>query len=327
MPSQSDGNKRAACSATLSMTSNLTVMHERFGDVEALELRETPEKSLTDSQVRITVAVAGLNPVDWQIVESAELAEMFGISTPSGFGNDFSGVVSEIGSKVTRWRVGDRVFGGARGAAVATSIVLDENHRSLRRTPASISDLDAAVLDIAGRTASAVADALAAQPGETVLVGAAAGGVGSILTQLLVRAGARVIGTGSESSFEYLRSLGAEPVTYSGDLAGQVAKLAKGPIAAAADLYGTQAALAALQLGTPAERIVTIESDDPPTGVRAIGGADARPSAIDELTGLIAAGELRVPIAAVYQLSQFTEAVAFQRSRHAHGKVVIEIKH
>lgn len=301
-------------------------MHDRFGDVGALELRELPEKPLADSQLRITVSVAGLNPVDWQIVESAELAEMFGISTPAGFGNDFSGVVTEIGPQVTRWRVGDRVFGGARGAAVASSIVLEENHRSLRRTPDSISDLSAAVLDIAGRTASAVADALAVQPGETVLVGAAAGGVGSILTQLLVRAGVRVIGTGSASSFDYLRSLGAEPVDYSTDLKRQLIELTNGSIDAAADLYGTQVALVALELGAPAGRIVTIESENPPTGVQAIGGADARPGAIEELTDLIASGELGVPIAAVYSLEQFAEAVAFQRSRHAHGKVAIEMK-
>lgn len=114
--------------------------------------------------------------MDWQIVESEELSSAFGLSLPSGFGNDFAGVVVELGPGVTRWTVGDRVYGGARGAAVATSVVLDEHHRSLHRTPDQLSDLTAGVLDIAGRTASAVADALSSQPGETVLVGSAAGG-------------------------------------------------------------------------------------------------------------------------------------------------------
>lgn len=301
------------------------MIHDRFGDIGALELRTIPGEPLAPTQVRITVTVAGLNPVDWQIVESAELAALFGISLPSGYGNDFAGVIAETGSAVTRWSVGDRVFGGARGRALATSIVLDEDHRSLRPTPDAIDDLTAGVLDIAGRMASAAADAIAAQPGETVLVSAAAGGVGSILTQLLTRAGARVIGTGSASSFDFIRSLGAEPVSYGPNLKRDLADLDAGPIVAAADLFSTETATTALDLGVEASRIITIESDDPPAGVRAVNGSQAKPDALPALMELIAAGELRVPIAATYDLAQFADAVAFQRDRHAHGKVAIEI--
>lgn len=301
------------------------VVHDRFGDDSALTLQGRPEPPLAKGEVRIGVHVAGLNPVDWQIVESESLGAAFGITVPSGFGNDFSGVIVEKDPAVTRWNVGDRVFGGARGVAVATSFVLDEHHPGLHHTPDRIDDLIAGVLDIAGRTASAVADALDVRPGETILIGAAAGGVGSILTQLLIRQGARVIGTGSVSSFEFIRSLGAEPAEYGQDLELQVRSIAGGPVKAAADLYGTETALVAISLGVQRHRIATIEADHPPAGVRMVNGSDAHPDALDRLTDLIMAGHVRVPIAAVYDLHQIAEAVAFQRSRHAHGKVAITI--
>lgn len=307
------------------MSTFTAVTHDGFGDVGGLFLRARTVEPLADTQIRVAITVAGLNPVDWQIVESETLARAFGITVPSGFGNDFAGNVVEVGEAVTRRKVGDRVFGGARGAAVATAVVLDEQHRSLHATPDGISDLTAGVLDIAGRTASAVADALDVRAGEVVLVGAAGGGVGSILTQLLVRAGARVIGSGSDASAEFIRSLGAVPVEYGPGLEHNVRSVTASPLAAAADLHGTATALAALALGTSPHRIVTIEADDPPSGVRAVNGSDARPDALERLTGLIAGGELTIPIAGVYDLQDFAQAIARQRDRHSRGKIAIEI--
>ena len=307
------------------MMTSSAMRFDRFGSIDYLAVEPIPDPPLAEGQIRVAVRVAGLNPVDWQIVESPELAAVFGISTPAGFGNDFAGVVSEVGARVTEWAPGDRVYGGARGSAVATSLVLDADHPSLHRTPEHVTDLTAGVLDIAGRTASAVADRLAARPGDVVLVGAAGGGVGSILTQLLMRTGAHVIGTGSEGSFAHIRSLGAHPVPYGPGLEDAVRATTPNQVAAAADLYGSATAEAAPGLGVSASRIVTIEAENPPAGVHAVNGSDARPDALHELTQLIANGHLRVPIAARYRLAQFAEAVAFQRSRHARGKVAIEI--
>ena len=129
------GNRCAALGAGPAVDTALAVMHDGFGDIGALSLRTRKSEPLGEGQIRVAITVAGLNPIDWQIVESEALASAFGISTPSGFGNDFAGTVVEIGRSVNRWRVGDRVYGGARGAAVATSVVLDEDHRSLQ--PAS----------------------------------------------------------------------------------------------------------------------------------------------------------------------------------------------
>lgn len=118
------------------MTIQAVRLHQ-FGSVDNLTLESARAPPLETGQIRVEIRVAGLNPVDWQIVESEELSSAFGLSLPSGFGNDFAGVVVELGPGATRWAVGDRVYGGARGAAVATSVVLDEHHRRSHRLSGS----------------------------------------------------------------------------------------------------------------------------------------------------------------------------------------------
>ncbi|MGW4500546.1 NADP-dependent oxidoreductase [Micromonospora sp. NPDC004336] len=299
------------------------LMHESFDGIDAVRLVDEPPAPLGPSQLRVRIAAAGLNPVDWQITESPSLARMFGVELPAGYGNDFAGVVEEVGPDVTDFRVGDRVFGGARARAVAEHAVVDARRDRIRRTPPGLDDVTAATLDIAGRTASAVVDALRPGPGDTVLVGAAAGGVGVFAVQLARRAGARVIGTASPSTFDFLRGLGADPVAYGPGLADRVRELAPEGVTAAADLFGTETALAALDLGVPAHRIATIEAEDPPGGARGVNGSDARPDALERLAALVESGELRVPVAATYPLDRYHEALVLQKARHAHGKVVI----
>ncbi len=263
--------------------------------------------------------------MDWQIAASPALAAAFGVAVPMGFGNDFAGVIDAVGDGVSRWAVGDRVFGGARVAALADHVVLADVDPRLHRTPDGVDDRTAGVIDIAGRTASAVVDALTLTRDDTVLISAAAGGVGSLLVQLAVRTGARVIGTGSPASAAVIAGLGAEPVGYGSGLADEVGRLAPAGITAAADLFDARTAEVALQLGVPPRRVVTIESDAPPPGTRAVNGSDARPGALLELLELVAAGHLRVPVAATFPLERFAEAIELQRRRHTHGKLAVEL--
>jgi NADPH:quinone reductase-like Zn-dependent oxidoreductase len=307
----------------VSQNVNTALIHTEHGGPEVLFLREQPLPLPGPSEIRVRVSAAGLNPVDWQIVASSELAAAFGITLPSGFGNDFAGTVDAIGSDVDNWEIGDRVFGGARGQAAAEYLVVPAGSRHLHRTPDRIDDVTASVLDVAGRTASAVIDALSPGPDDVLLVSAAAGGVGTLVVQLAVRAGARVLGTGSPASFEFIRALGAEPVEYGQGLAGRVAELAQGQLSAAADLFGSEAAEAALQLGVLSSRVVTIEADRPPGDARAVNGSDARNGALEDLALSIERGEIRVHLAAAFPLEQFREAVELQRSRHLRGKVTL----
>ena len=308
---------------------NRAVIYETFGGPEVLELREVPEPHAGPGEVRVRVAAAGLNPMDWAIAARPEAAQRFGITVPAGFGYDFAGVVDEVGAGVAGFSVGDRVHGGALGRAAADFVVVKavtETPDALWHTPEGISAEVAATLPVAGLSAAAALAAIDPRSGDTVLIGGAAGGVGVFAVQLATLAGARVIGTASESTFEFLRKLDAEPVAYGPGLADRVRSLVPGGVTAATDLFGTETAEAALALGVPPERISTIAAGpNPPGGVRATGGFDADPDAMRQITDGILAGRITVPIAATFPIERTRDAVTLQAGRHVHGKVVITL--
>ena len=303
------------------------VMYEKFGGPEVLDLAEVPEPHASPGEVRVRVAAAGLNPMDWIIASTPETAERFGVTLPSGFGHDYAGVVDEVGAGATGFAVGDRVFGGAMNRGVADFVVVKastQGHEALNRTPEGVSDEVAGTLAVAGSTAAAALAAIGLKSGDTVLVGGAAGGVGVFAVQLAKLAGARVIGSASESTFEFLRQLGAEPVAYGDGLADRVRALAPGGVTAATDLFGTETAEAALALGVKPERISTIAAaGNAPGGVRETGGFDAEPGSLERIAKAIAAGDVTVPIAATFPVERIRDAVELQAGRHVHGKVVV----
>lgn len=306
------------------------VIYESFGGPEVLELREVTEPHPGPGEVRVRVTAAGLNPMDGGIVFfGGDVARQFGIRLPSGFGYDFAGVIDETGGDTGGFAVGDRVYGGAMGKAVADFLVtrpVPDPPNGLFHTPAGVSDEVAATLPVAGTTAAAALAAIDLRSEDTVLVGGAAGGVGVFVVQLARMAGARVIGTASESTFDFLRHLGAEPVRYGAGLVDRVRDLAPPAVSAATDLFGTETVEAALALGVPAQRISTIAAGPNPSGgVRATGGADARPDTLNRITEAILSGELTVPIAAKFPIEEIRAAVTLQGGRHVHGKIVVTI--
>jgi len=308
-------------------TSRAVQFIDTFGGPEVLSLREVPAPQAGPEQIRVRVTAAGLNPMDWFMTSDADTARRFGLSLPCGFGTDYAGVVDQVGEGVGGFAVGDRVFGGALSCAVADHVVVNAPGNlgpggDAHHTPDGVDDRTAAALPIAGATAAAALAVVKLRQGETVLIGGAAGGVGVFAVQLARRAGARVIGTGSATSSEYLHSLGAEPVTYGEGLAERVRALAPDGVNAAIDLHGTDTVDAARELGVPDERITTIAAQV--EGITAANGASA-PHAIDEVARLVAAGQLRVPIAASFPVEEIRAAVELQARRHVHGKIVIDL--
>jgi NADPH:quinone reductase-like Zn-dependent oxidoreductase len=301
---------------------------DTFGGPEVLDLREVPAPQAGAGQIRVRVAAAGLNPMDWFMTSDAQTAARFGLSLPCGFGTDFAGTVDQVGDGVTGFATGDRVFGGALSRAVADHVVLDPAAGiaaggDVHHTPDGVDDRTAATLTIAGSTAAAALAIVAPGPGDTVLIGGAAGGVGVFAVQLARLAGARVIGTGSATSSDHLQGLGAEPVPYGDGLAERVRGLASGGVTAAIDLYGTETVRVARELGVPDARIATIAAQV--EGITPANGANAAPGALEEVAGLVAAGQVRVPIAASFPVDQIRAAVELQAGRHVHGKVVIDL--
>ncbi|MCM6778474.1 NADP-dependent oxidoreductase [Nocardia sp. CDC159] len=312
---------------TRSGTASRAVRLDVFGGPEVLKVREVPVPEVGPGQVRVRVTAAGLNPMDWFMTADADTASRFGLTLPVGFGTDYAGVVDRVGHGVTGFAPGDRVFGGALSRAVADFVVIDPAAgiaaNEAHHTPDGVDDRTAATLTIAGRTASAALAVVGLGPEDTVLIGGAGGGVGVFAVQLARIAGARVIGTGSAASADYLRDLGAEPVAYGDGLEDRVRALAPRGITAAVDLFGTETVHAARALGVPDTRITTIATQV--DGITPANGANAAPGALEELAGLVATGRLRVPIAATFPIEQIRTAVELQASRRVKGKVVIEL--
>lgn len=306
---------------------------ESFGGPEALELRTVPVPAVGAGQVRVRVAAAGLNPMDWYMTSDAEAAARFGLSLPCGFGNDYAGVVDAVGDGALardggRFEVGDRVFGAAFSRSVADYVVIDAPGHigtggDVHRTPDGLDDRVAATLSIAGCTAAAALAVINPGPSDTLLIGGAGGGVGVFAVQLAVLAGARVIGTGSTTSADALRTLGAEPITYGDGLVERLSDQAPDGITAAMDLHGTDTITVARELGVPDSRMTTIAAVV--DGVTPANGANAAPGAIEDIARLAAEGQLRVPIAATFDVDDIRAAVELQAGRHVHGKVVIDL--
>jgi NADPH:quinone reductase-like Zn-dependent oxidoreductase len=315
-------------SVNTSAATSRAVLLDSFGGPEVLNLREVPVPQAGSGQIRVRVTAAGLNPMDWFMTSDADTATRFGLSLPSGFGTDYAGVVDQVGGGVTEFAVGDRVFGGALSRAVADHVVIsmagtiaaggDAHH-----TPYGVDDRTAATLAIAGCTAAAALAVVNLSAGDTVLIGGARGGVGVFTVQLARLAGARVIGTGSSTSADALRALGAEPVAYGDGLVDRLRALAPAGVTAAIDLYGTETVQAARGLGVPDERITTIAAQV--DGITPANGANTAPGAIEEIARLVATGRLRVPIAASFPVEEIRAAVELQAGRHVHGKVVIDL--
>ena len=317
---QDDSNQMRA-------STSRAVRLESFGGPEVLNLREIPAPQAGSGQIRVRVTAAGLNPMDWFMTSDAETASRFGLSLPAGFGTDYAGVVDQVGDGMIEFAVGDRVFGGALSRAVADHVVVEPAGSiaaggDAHHTPDGVDDRTAATLAIAGCTAAAALAVVNLRQGDTVLIGGAAGGVGVFTVQLARLAGARVIGTGSTTSSDYLRSLGAEPVTYGDGLADRAHALVPEGVTAAIDLHGTDTVHAARELGIPDKRITTIAAQV--DGITPANGADAA-HAIDEVARLVAAGQVRVPIAASFPVEEIRVAVELQAARHVHGKVVIDL--
>lgn len=169
-----------------------------------------PEQPPASGEVTIRVDAIAVNPLDWKI-RHGWLAQMIPLALPAVIGSEGAGTILEIGPDVVDFAVGDRVTGFIDSGAFAEIAVT--RAARLVPLPAGLSMAQAAALPTAAETATRMLALLRPEPASTVVVNGAAGAVGSMLTQLLARGGHRVIGTASAANHDYIRSLGATPIS------------------------------------------------------------------------------------------------------------------
>jgi NADPH:quinone reductase-like Zn-dependent oxidoreductase len=300
------------------------VRFEGYGPVDVLNVEDVPQPVPGPAQVLVRVKAAGINPGEAKIREGMG-ASRWPATFPSGLGSDLAGIVEQAGPDVTAVAVGDEVIGwvDTRSSQAEFAVVEAAN---LTPKPAAVPWQVAGALPVAGFTAWAAIRAVALSAGDTLVVAGAAGGVGSITVQLARRTGATVIGLASEQNHAWLSEHDVIPVAYGDGVADRIHAIAPKADAFIDTYGGDYVELALGELGVPPERVDTIVRFDAVEkyGVKAEGNAvGASAAVLGELAGLIAAGELEVPIAGAYPLAQVREAYARLASGHIRGKIVL----
>jgi NADPH:quinone reductase-like Zn-dependent oxidoreductase len=294
-----------------------------YGGTDVLKVVDTLPLTAGPGQVRLEMRAAGINPVDSKTMQG-HMREVIPLTLPAGLGSDVAGVVSEVGAGGTAFQVGDEVLG--RSITPSLSEVVLADPANLIAKPSDIPWEVAGSLAGAGGTAWAALKQLDIPAGETLLVHAAAGGVGTFAVQLAVARGVRVIGTASERNHEYLRSLGAEPVAYGDGLLERVLSIAPQGVDAVLDASGRGEIPISIKLAGGPDRVLTLVAfDAAATGIQihvSGPGNDPRP-ALREIVSLIRQQRLRVPIWRTFPLSQTAAALDASNTGHLNGKIVV----
>lgn len=304
------------------------ISYSRYGGPDVLELTDLPTPKVGPDSVLVRVRAASVNPVDWK-VRAGYLDPIMDVAFPAVPGWDVAGVVERVGLDTPELSVGDEVYGYVRrdwvqGGTFAEYVAAPV--RTLARKPANLSFEEAAAVPLAGLTAYQAIRRAGVSGGQTVLVHAAAGGVGAFAVQIARSLGARVIGTASERNHEHLRGLGAEPVTYGDGLVERVRALAPEGVDVVLDFGGddlVETSKALLVDGGTVASIVDAAARDE------LGGLYVwvRPSTedLDALTGLIEAGTVSVDVAEVFELADAAAAHEASQTGHVRGKVVVRV--
>ncbi|GAB2570208.1 NADP-dependent oxidoreductase [Leucobacter ruminantium] len=296
-----------------------------------LEVVEIPRPEPRTNEILVRVRAAGINPTDWK----HRARGGFIGDPPFVLGWDVSGVVEAVGVGVARFRPGDEVFGmlsypfghGSHAEYVAAPA------RVFAPKPASLDHVQAAALPLVSLTSwQALVEYAELQPGQRVLIHAAAGGVGHVAVQIAKARGAHVLGTASEAKHDFLRSLGVdEPIDYRNRDFAEVAK----NVDVVFDTIGGDTSLRSLRALRPGGILVSIlpiGSDDlyreaDRLGVRALRMlVDSSRADLGSIAELVEAGRLRATIAETFPLDRIADAHRLGETGRTAGKIVITME-
>ncbi|NMI01203.1 NADP-dependent oxidoreductase [Pseudonocardia acidicola] len=299
-----------------------------YGPPEVLSVRELPDPPVGPDVVLVRGTAAGVNPVD-HLIRQGLLRSAYPHHEPLVPGFDVAGTVEQAGPAATGFAPGDPVLGYVRRDDVQYGTyaeLVPAPLRTLAHRPPELDATRAAGLPLAGLTALQTLQATGTHEGDTVLVYAAAGGVGHLAVQIARELGAaRVLGTASERNHDFVRSLGAEPVSYGPGLVERVAALVGGDgrVDVVADFVGGDELRAAPGLLRESARHASVVDPD----VRAQGGryvwVQPDPEQLAWLAGRAAQGRLVIEVQQTFPLQQAPQAQALLEGRHVRGKLVL----
>jgi NADPH:quinone reductase-like Zn-dependent oxidoreductase len=309
------------------------VTQRSVGGPEVLEIGRAPLPEPLPTEIRVRVAAAGVNPVDWKTRAGSGMAAVLG-PPPFTVGWDVAGTVDAIGTGVTRFAVGDAVFGmpwfPRPAKAYAEFVTAPSRHFAHR--PAGLSEVEAAGLPLAGLTAwQCLVDIADVRPGQRVLVHAAAGGVGHLGVQIAKARGAYVIGTASRSKHDLLHDLGVdEAVDYRAEAFEQVID----PVDVVFDLIGGEVATRSLDALHPDGRMICLPSAAAAAAMSAAADRGLRATGmlvepdgdgLDQLARLVDDRRLRVLVAETFPLERASHAHRAGELGHTTGKLVLTV--
>ncbi|QYN40668.1 NADP-dependent oxidoreductase [Pseudonocardia sp. DSM 110487] len=303
------------------------------GGPEVLELGEAEIPEPLPTEIRVRVGAAGVNPVDWKTRAGAGVAAVIG-PPPFTVGWDVAGTVDAVGRGVTRFAVGDAVFGmpwfPRMAGGYAEFVTAPSRHFAHR--PAGLSEVEAAGLSLAGLTAwQCLVDIAALQPGQRVLVHAAAGGVGHLAVQIAKARGAYVIGTASAAKHNLLHDLGIDEAI---DYRAEAFEKAIDPVDIVLDLIGGEVAARSLDILHPEGRLICLPSAAAAAALAAAAERGLRATAmlvepdgngLDALARLVDDRRLRVLVTETFPLERASHAHRAGELGHTTGKLVLTV--
>lgn len=300
------------------------VQYDRYGDFEVVHVVPQEQPKPGPDDVVIEVVAAGLNHIE-RFLREGHLREYTELTFPAGQGVDVAGVVRARGANVRDLPIGAEVMGHVpQSGSHATWVCVPRS--AVIKKPASLPFEVAGALYLAGCTAMTIVRELRLGPGDTVVISAAAGGVGHIQCQLAQAAGAHVIGTCSPRNHDYLWQIGVTPVTYGDGLEARITEAADGrPVTAFIDNYGGDNPALAQRLGVPADRFVSSEHrrDVELRFLRAPGDDPEVTALMTSLSRALEDHALRVLISGYYPFEYVVDAYEDLAAMHSRGKVVI----
>jgi NADPH:quinone reductase-like Zn-dependent oxidoreductase len=324
------------------------IVYRCYGSPDVLKLEDIAQPSPADKRMLVKVHAASVNPLDWHYMrgEPYLLRAAAGIGAPDDIhmGVDFAGTVVSVGKDVTRFKPGDEVFGGRTGAFGEYVSVAEAGSVAIK--PANMTFEQAAAVPIAAHTAlQALRDKGKIQPGQTVLINGASGGVGTFAVQIAKAYGAKVTGVCSTRNLAMVRALGADRVI---DYTQEDFTKESLRYDLIIDIVGTHSLSDYRRALNPHGSLVIAGSLDRGRWLGPLAGtidawlysrlyspfvsqklivlfAPLNPEDLDVLRDLMREGKITPVIDRRYALSEVPEAIRYLEQGHARGKVIIKV--